>query len=145
MSLPGTGFMNRGLQILLGIAFATADAFATIQSMAVDDNASNFAATDTAANTSRGAVTNIVGVNFSPTPTRSNQTVTFIATYPASGTGNFNGNTIKGISIHNVTGTSVTASSASLVAGIAVNQSIAKTSSFAIAITGTATLTDNTP
>lgn len=144
MALPGTGFMNRGLQVLLGVAFATADSFATIQSMSVDDNASNFAAADTALNTSRGAVSNMVAVNFSPTPTRSSQTVTFISTFPASGTGNFNGNTIKGIAIHNLTGASVTASTTSLVAGIAVNQSIAKTSSFALAITGTATLTDNT-
>jgi hypothetical protein len=142
MALPGTGVVNRGLQVLVGIAFGTADAFATIQSGAVDDNASNFAAADTALNTSRGAVTNVLGKTFSPTPTRASQTVTFIFTLA---TADFNTFTVKGISIHNVTGASVTASSTSLVAGIAVNQSISKTSSFALAITGTMTLSDNTP
>ena len=145
MALPGTGVVNRGLQILLGIAFNTSDAFAVIQSMSVDDNASNFAAADTALNTSRGAVTNMVAVNFSPTPTRSSQTITFTSTFPASGTGNFNGNTIKGIALHNLTGTSVTASTTSLAVALAVNFGLAKTSSFGVAITGTCSLTDNTP
>lgn len=142
MALPGTGIVNRGLQVLLGIAFGTADSFATIQSFGIDDNASNFAAGDTALNTSRGAVTNALGKSFASTPTRSAQTVTYTATYTTS---DFNTFTVKGISIHNVTGASVTASSTSLIAGIAVNQSIAKTSSFSLQITATMTLTDNTP
>lgn len=142
MAFPGTGVVNRGLQVLLGVPFGTADGFANIQSIAVDDNASNFAAADTALNTSRGTVTNVLGKSFASTPTRSAQTVTFTSTLATT---DFNGNTVKGISLHNITGASVTASSTSLVAAIAVNQSIAKNSNFSLQITGTITLTDNTP
>lgn len=143
MALPGTGVVNRGLQVLLDRAFDI-NAATKITSMSIDDDDSNFAAADTALNTSRGTPTNVVALDFSSTPTRSSQTVTFTSTFPTSGTGNFNGNTIKGIAIHNLAGASVTASSTSLVAGIAVNQSIAKNNTFSLAITGTLTLTDNT-
>lgn len=142
MALPGTGVVNRGLQVFGGVAFSTADAFAVIQSIGVDDNASNFAAADTALNTSRGAVTNALGKSFAATTTRSAQTFTFSSTLATT---DFNTFTIRGISLHNITGASVTASSTSLVAGLAVNQSIAKNSNFSLTIQGTLTLTDNTP
>lgn len=138
MALPGSGVVNRGLQITGGRTFNTADAFAAVQSMSVDDNASNFAAADTALNTSRGAITNVFAQNFDATPTRSNQTISMTTTL-ATGNANF---TIKGVALHNITSASVTASSTTLFAGIA-GQSITKTSSFSLAITLSVLYTDN--
>lgn len=138
MALPGSGVVNRGLQITGGRTFSTADAFAAVQSMSVDDNASNFAAADTALNTSRGAITNVFAQNFDATPTRSSQTISMTTTI-ATGNGNF---TIKGIALHNATAASVSASSTTLFAGIA-GQSITKTSSFSLAITLQVLYTDN--
>lgn len=137
MALPGTGNVNRGLQVFGGRAFATADAFNAVQVLGVDDNASNFAATDTAENT-RGALVNFAKQAFDATPTRSGQTISCTTTL-ATGTANF---TIKGIALHNDIAANVTASSTTLIAGIA-GQSIVKTSSFTLAITVSDLFTDN--
>lgn len=147
MALPGSGVVNQGLQ-RTGINLAIVGGGAGVGSsqtvtrylmtMSVDDNATNFAATDTALNSSRGAITNEYDQLLDALATRSNQTISFTTTI-ATGNGNF---TIKGIAWHDDTATNVTSSSATLIAGIA-GQSITKTSSFSLAITGSITFTDN--
>ena len=139
MALPGSGWVNRGLQVLGGRAFSTTDSFAAIQSMSVDDNSYNFAAADTALNTSRGAITNTYAQNFDSTPTRSSQTISMTTTI-ATGNANF---THRGIALHNITSASVTASSTTLCAGIA-GHSFTKNSTFSLAYTLSCTFTDNT-
>jgi hypothetical protein len=158
MALPGTGIVNQGLQ-RIGINASQVGGSGSIGSsqtvtryvmaMGVDDNASNFAATDTAQNT-RGALTNSFFAMLDAFPTRANQTVSHVCTL-GTAQANF---TIKGIALHdntsNQTGSggatgltnNVTASSTTLVAGIA-NQAITKTSSFSLAITVAITYTDN--
>lgn len=138
MALPGSGVVNRGLQVTGGRTFNTADAFNAVQVMSVDDNATNFAAADTTLQTSRGTVTNFAGQAFDATPTRSAQTISMTTTL-ATGTANF---TIKGIALHNDVVGNVTRTSTTLFAGIA-GQSLAKTSSFSLAITLNVLYTDN--
>lgn len=141
MALPGSGVVNRGLQITGGRAFSTADAFAAVQALGIDDATGNFEAAHTAINGAGGtarAITNSYFQNFDATPTRSAQTVSMTTTIP-TGSGNF---TVKGISLHNLTAGSCTTSSTSLFAGIA-GQSITKTSSFALGITLSDAFTDN--
>lgn len=141
MALPGSGVVNRGLQITGGRTFNTADAFAAVQSLAIDTCASGtttFAAGDTAINTTRTNAASVYAQNFDATPTRSSQTISMTTTIP-TGSGNI---TINGITLHNATSGSVTVSSATLFAGIA-GQSIVKTSSFSLAITLSVTYTDN--
>lgn len=140
-STDGIGVVNQGLQTLLKLGFGITGA-TTIQSLSVDNSTSNFSATDTSLSSSRTGVTTVLGVNFNATPTISAQSVTFTATLSTS---QYNGDTISGIAIHNVPGSSVTATSTSLIAGIAVNQSIAKNNTFSLQITGTMTAVDNTP
>lgn len=106
--------------------------------MSTDDSASNFAATDTALNTSRTAPSNVYAQNFDATPTRSSQTISMTTTL-ATGVSNY---TIKGIALHNITSASVSASSTTLFAGIA-GQSITKNSTFSLAITLQVVYTDN--
>lgn len=106
--------------------------------MGVDDNASNFAATDTAQNT-RGTLTNKTGQLLDAFPTRSGQTISHVCTY-ATGSANF---TIKGISLHDDSVANWNSGAGStLVAGIA-GQSIVKTNTFSLAITVAITYTDN--
>ena len=139
MALPGSGVVNRGLQVLVGKAFGTADAFPAVLSIGIDDCATNFAASDTKLNDRASPpTTNVFGQSFDATPTRSSQTVTCVATIP-TGSGNF---TIRSISLHTVVGGSVSASSVSLFAGI-TGQSIAKASTFSLAITLALVATDN--
>lgn len=121
--------VNRGLQVIGGRASNTADAFAVIASMSVDDSTVAFVAGDTALN-SGGAVTNEADLDFDATPTRSNQTVSHTATF-GTGTANF---TIRRIALHNAAAASVTTSSTTLVAGID-GQALAKTADFTLAIT----------
>lgn len=140
-ALPGSGVVNRGLQITGGRTFSTADSFAAVQSLSVDDATGNFEAAHTAINGTGGTartITNSAVQNFDATPTRSNQTVSCVTTL-ATGTANF---TIKGVALHNITSGSVTTSSTTLFAGIA-GQSITKTSSFSLAITLSVLYTDN--
>lgn len=127
--------VNRGLQVIGGRASSTADAFAAIASMSVDDSTVAFAAGDTALN-SGGAVTNEADLDFDATPTRSNQTVSHTATF-GTGAANF---TIRRIALHNAAAASVSTSSTTLVAGID-GQSLAKTSDFTLAITVSITYT----
>jgi hypothetical protein len=127
---------NRGLQVIGGRASNTADAFAALQSISVDDSSTAFAATDTALN-SGGAVTNEADVDFDSTPTRSSQTVTHLGTF-GTGVANF---TIRRVAIHNAAAASVTTSSTSLVAGID-GQSLTKTSDFSMTFTMSIEYTD---
>lgn len=141
MALPGSGVVNRGLQVTGGRAFNTADAFAAVQALSIDDATGNFEAAHTAINGTGGTartITNSFAQNFDATPTRSNQTISCVTTIP-TGSGNF---TIKGVALHNITAGSVTTSSVTLFAGIA-GQSITKTSSFSLAITLSVLYTDN--
>lgn len=138
MALPGSGIVNRGLQITGGRVFATADAFLAVQTLCVDDNATNFAAADTALNTSRGAVANVKAKAFDATPTRAGQTISMVTTLTTA-EGNF---TIRGISLHNDVAANVNAGSATLFAGVA-GQSIVKSASFSLALTLTVIYTDN--
>lgn len=147
MALPGTGIVNQGLQriginasIVGGGAGVGASQTVTRYTftMGVDDNASNFAATDTAQNT-RGALTNKAAQLLDALATRSSQTVTHVCTY-ATGTANF---TIKGITlIDDSVANWNSGAGTDLVAGIA-GQSITKTSSFSLAISVAITYTDN--
>lgn len=146
MALPGTGWVNQGLQRegILTFSVGGGGAVGSSQTttryamtMAVDDNAANFAATDTAQNT-RGALTNYLAQLFDSFPTRSNQTVTATTTF-ATGSANF---TIKGIGLHDDSVANSTAGGANLIAGIA-GQSIVKTSSFSLALSVATTYTDN--
>lgn len=147
MALPGSGVVNQGLQrTVINLACVGGGAGVGssqtvtryLMTMSVDDNASNFAAADLALNTSRGAITNEFDQLLDGLATRSAQTISFTCTL-ATGSANF---VIKGIAWHDDTATNVTASSSTLIAGIA-GQSITKTSSFSLAITGQITATDN--
>lgn len=147
MALPGSGVVNSGLQrCAINLAFvgggagigSSQSSSRYLMTMSVDDNASNFAAADTALNTSRGAITNEADQLFDALATRSNQTLSFTTTY-ATGTANF---VHKGLAWHDDTATNVTTSSTTLVAGIA-GQSITKSSTFSLAYTGQITFTDN--
>lgn len=143
MALPGSGIVNRGLQITGGRTFNTADAFAAVQALGLDDATGNFEAAHTAINGTGGTartITNSYFQNFDATPTRSNQTITCLTTI-GTGNGNF---TIRGISLHNATAGSCTTSSTTLFAGIA-GQAITKTSSFSIQLQLSVLYTDNSP
>lgn len=129
--------VNRGLQVFVGRASNTADSFAAIQSMSVDDSSNAFTATDTALNDG-GAVANEADADFDATPTRSAQTTTHIATF-GTGAANF---TIRRVALHNDTAANVTTSSTTLTAGID-GQSVTKTSDFSSTITVKITATDN--
>ncbi len=147
MALPGSGCVNLGLQ-RAGINWAVVGGGAAIgasqtvtrylMTMSVDDNASNFAAADTALNTSRGTVTNEADQLFDALATRSSETISMTTTF-ATGTANF---VHKGLALHDDTATNVTSSSSTLNAGIA-GQSITKSSSFSLAYTMRITLSDN--
>lgn len=147
MALPGSGVVNQGLQRTLrnlavvgGGAGVGASQTVTryLMTMSVDDNANNFAAADTALNTSRGAITTEFDKLLDALATIASQTISFTCTL-ATGEGNM---VIRGIAWHDDTATNVTTSSATLIAGIA-GQSLTKTSSFSLAITGQITATDN--
>lgn len=147
MALPGSGVVNQGLQrcgrnlaIVGGGAGVGSSQTVTryLMTMSVDDNATNFAAADTALNTSRGTVTNEYDQLLDALATISSQTISFTTTI-----GTANGNFVhKGLAWHDDTATNVTSSSATLIAGIA-GQSITKSSSFSIAYTGQITFSDN--
>lgn len=147
MALPGSGIVNQGLQ-RIGINASAVGGSSTVGSsqtvtryimtMSVDDNASNFAASDTALNTSRGAITNEFDQLLDAFATRSSQTTSHTCTL-ATGSANF---TIKGIALHDDTATNVTTSSTTLVAGIA-GASITKASTFSLALTLSILYTDN--
>ena len=126
--------VNRGLQVMVGRLSNTADGFDFLQSLAVDDSASAFTATDT----DLGSPANVEVNDFDATPTRSAQTVTHITTF-AVGEANF---TIRRISLHNAAAASVTGASTTLCAGID-GQSLTKTSDFSITFTIRNTATDN--
>lgn len=147
MALPGSGVVNQGLQ-RTGINLACVGGGAAVglpqttsrylMTMSVDDNANNFAAADTALSTSRGAIVNMFDQLLDGLATRTAQTISFTCTL-GTGVANF---TIRGIAWHDDTVANVTAASATLIAGIA-GQSLLKTSSFSLAITGNILFTDN--
>ena len=126
--------VNRGLQIIGGRASNTADGFAAVQSMTVDDRSTAFAS----GNTTLGSPTNVTAKAFDATPTRTNQRITHVATF-ATTEANF---TIRRIALHNAAAGSVTGSSTTLFSGID-GQSITKTSDFSMSITINIDYTDN--
>jgi hypothetical protein len=104
-----------------------------IQTLSVDIGTTAFAAGHTKLNDSADvteAATSYFDQALDATPTESGQTITHVSTI-GTGNGNF---TIRRIALHDNTAANVTASSATLVAGID-GQSIAKTSDFSLEIT----------
>lgn len=143
MALPGSGIVNRGLAVTGGRTFNTADAFAAVQCIGVDNQSADYEAAHTAINGTGGTartITNSHFEDFDATPTRSNQTITCVTTLE-TGDANF---TIGSISLHNAPAGSCSASSTTLFAGID-GQSITKTSSFTLTITLSILYTDNSP
>lgn len=147
MALPGSGVVNQGLArtgrnlaaVGLGGAVGASQTLTRyLMTMSVDDNSSNFAAADTALNTSRGAITNEADQLLDALASIASQTISFTTTF-ATGTANF---VHRGLAWHDDTATNVTTSSTTLLAGIA-GQSITKSSSFSLAYTGQITFTDN--
>lgn len=129
--------VNRGLQVIGKRASNVTGGTPTtgpIQTMAVDDGSTAFAAGQTTL-LSPG---NLFDLSFDATPTRSSQTISHVATVP-TGSGNF---TIRRISLHNGTTSSVTGGSSFLVAGID-GQSLTKTSDFSMTITVSLTYTSS--
>lgn len=125
----GSLIVNRGLQVIGGRASDTADGFAVIASLSVDDSDAAFSAGDTTLNSS-GLVTNETTLDFDTTPTRVNQTVSHSATFDER-VANF---TIKRIALHNAAADIVSQSSDTLVAGID-GQSLTKSVDFKLTIT----------
>lgn len=115
---------NQGLQMIGDRASAVAGAGAAIDRMAVDDKAVAFVAGDT----TLGSPTNIQANLLDSTPTRAGQMVTHVMTLT---TGQFNGFTVKRISLHNG---AVTGTSATLIAGVD-GQSFVKASGFSLKFT----------
>lgn len=118
--------VNRGLQVTGGRLSSTADAFAALQSMAVDDSSTAFIAS----HTTLLSPTNLAVNAFDATPTRSAQTVTHLCTFTTA-QANF---TIRRISLHNAAFGSVTGASVTLYGGVD-GQSITKTSDFSVTFT----------
>lgn len=147
MALPGSGVVNQGLQ-RIGINAASVGGGAPVgdpqtttrylMTMSVDDNANDFAAADTTLQTSRGAVTNEHDQLLDGLATMVAQTISFTSTL-GTGDANF---IIRGIAWHDDTPANVSATTSTLLAGIA-GQSITKTSNFSLEITGEITFTDN--
>lgn len=150
MALPGSGVVNQGLQ-RIGINGSAVGGSSTVGSsqtttryimtMSIDDATGNFEAAHTAINGAGGTartITNSFDQLLDAFATRSGQTVSHVCTY-STANGNF---TIRGIALHDDTATNVTTSSSTLVAGIA-GQSLAKTSSFTLALTLSILYTDN--
>lgn len=135
-----TIIVSRGRNVILGRAYNTAEAYAAIQSLSIDDQASGFLDTDEDLDRGGGlTVANSFVVNFNATPTLNTSTnqVTSEATIPAVN-GNF---TIRRIAHHNAAAGSVSTSSNTLVSGVD-GQSITKTSDFAVLFRKVTTLTD---
>lgn len=126
--------VNRGLQQTgiraAGITGANSSAAVT---MVADSKSSALAATDTTI-----AASTFKAKAFDATPTRSNQTVTYVATFTAT-QANF---AIKRLTIHNLAAASVTSNSSSLLGGID-GQSFTKTTSFALTISLAKTYTSS--
>ena len=147
MVLPGSGVVNQGLQrtarnlAAVGGTSTVGSAQTTtryLMTMSVDDSSTNFSAGDLSLSTSRAAPTNEFDMFLDAFATLVGQTISFTATITTAN-GNF---TIRGIAWHDDTPTNVTASSATLICGIA-GQSLTKTSNFSLAITGNILFTDN--
>ena len=126
---------NQGLQFAGDRVSATTTIPATnstifLQTMVIDDNTTAFASTHTTLNTG-AATSNHLAKGFDSTPTRSGQTFSHVTTYA---TNQFNGNTIRRISLHDRASGSVNATSTTLFGGTDA-QSLAKNSTFAVTIT----------
>lgn len=132
---------NQGLQMAGDRVSATTTIPSTnstifLQTMVIDDNTVAFAATHTTLNTG-GATTNHLAKGFDATPTRASQTVSHVTTYT---TAQFNGNSIRRISLHDRASASVNATSTTLFGGVDA-QLLAKNSTFQISITTRITYT----
>ena len=131
--------VDRGLNVIAGRASETADGFAAIESMAVDDDSAAFSAGDDSLDDAGGgAPANVATSNFDQTPTRTGQTVSHAATF-GTGAANF---TIRRVSLHNDVAANVSGTSVTLVGGID-GQSITKTSDFSMTITVDIQYADN--
>lgn len=117
---------TRGIQVMVGRLSSTADGFAALQSVSVDDSSTALSA----GTTSLGSPTNLAVRNFDATPTRSNMTVTHEVTFPTT-EANF---TIRRIVIHNAAAASVNGTSTTACMGID-SQQLTKTSDFSVKFT----------
>lgn len=139
MALPGSGIVNRGLQVTGGRTWNTADAFAEVDGILIDNSATNYEAAHTAANGAGGTARTITSSHaqaFDAAPARTNQTISATITVaPANAVF-----TWKSISVH--TSTTPTTSSTTLFAGLLTGD-IAKSASVQIAITLSCLYTDN--
>jgi hypothetical protein len=118
--------VNQGLQTIAERASMTTPTFGRIQSMRVDDGTTGFAAGDT----SCGITSNEQANALDSEPARTNQTMRHVMTLT---TAQFNGQTVKRISLHNAAAGSVADSSTTLVAGID-GLSIGKLATFSLTI-----------
>jgi hypothetical protein len=128
--------VNRGLQVLIGRAFDTADSFAKIQSVSIDDGTTAFGATDTALDDG-GAISNAAYADFTSTPTRSGQVVSWSALFIQSVS-----LTVKRIALNNIAAASMSTSADGLIAGTA-GRNLVKDNDFELQINGTWTETNN--
>lgn len=128
--------VNRGLQVIgkraSGITGGSPTTSAIV-AMVVDSGSTGFVA----GQTTIGASTFDANA-FDSTPTRTNQTVSHVATY-GTGDANF---TIRRVSLHNLAAGSITANTSSLIGGVD-GQSLTKTTSFSLEITLNLTYTSS--
>lgn len=118
-----TTITKQGLQFAVGRLSATADGFAALQSVSVDDSATALGT----ATTNLGSPTNLAVRDFDATPTRSNETVTHEVTFPTT-EANFN---IERIVIHNAPAASVNGTSNTVFGGVD-GQNLQKTADFQV-------------
>jgi hypothetical protein len=126
---------NQGLQRILDRLYGISGPPAKAASMGFDDGASAYVAGDT----SFTGATAAISIVFDATPTRSAQTVTYIATVPkGAGGNNMNAKTIKRVNINDQASTVAQTAGAitGLLAGVS-NQTIRKETDWSLKFTGT--------
>lgn len=134
----GTGdnlTVNQGLQAILERWWNIGTPLAKAASLGFDDGASAYVAGDT----SFTGATAAISIVFDSTPTRSGQTVTYIATIPKGSAGNnMNAKTIKRLNLNNQASTVAQTAGAitGLYAGVS-NQTIRKEADYSLKFTNT--------
>lgn len=124
---------NQGLNVIAGRTSNTSDGFAAVQSMSVDDGTNVLAASSTTAQSAPSggtAPTSNFVVKAIDSVTRSNQTVSHVATF-GTADANF---TIRRVLLHFAGSGSVSVSSATVFGGVD-GQALQKTASFSLKIT----------
>lgn len=112
-------YLNQGLQ-RLGVnqshatgTGVTYDVARYVQSMSIDDASGSFAAANTKLD-DRAGYSQQYDANLDATPTRTSQTIEHVMTVP-TGQGNFR---VRAFALHDDTGTNVTSTSTTLIAGV---------------------------